>query len=57
MKSKSLTNKNGDVRALNRDNFKRFRPAREVDPELIAAHRAGKQGRLDDALRLLIGAP
>lgn len=32
-----LTNKNGDVRELNRDDFRRMRPVKEAMPELIEA--------------------
>lgn len=39
---KPLTTKEGDVRPLSRADFKRFRPAREVDPELVVAHERGE---------------
>jgi len=39
--SKPLTNKAGDARPLTKANMNRFRPAREVDPKLVSAHKAG----------------
>lgn len=47
-KLKPLTNKDGDVRSLTKADMHRFRPAREVCPELVAAYEAGtlrKRGR------------
>lgn len=38
---KPLTDKNGDVRRLTKADMRRFRPAKEVDPELVAAYQAG----------------
>ena len=38
---KPLTNEIGEVRALTRADMRRFRPAREVDPELVDAYKAG----------------
>jgi uncharacterized protein (DUF4415 family) len=40
-KLKPLTDKDGEVRELTAADMKLFRPAREVDPALVAAHRSG----------------
>lgn len=43
LKAKPLTTKAGEVRSsLTREEFRRFRPAREVLPELVAAHQRGE---------------
>jgi uncharacterized protein (DUF4415 family) len=42
LKTKPLTNKAGEVRSLTRDDFRGFRPAREVLPELVADHQRGE---------------
>lgn len=36
MKKRYLTTREGDVRELTREDFKRMRPLRETDPEFIA---------------------
>ncbi len=38
---KPLTNKAGDIRTLTASDIALFRPAREVDPTLVAAYKAG----------------
>ena len=38
---KPLTDIHGDVRELTDEDWKRFRPSREVDPELVAAYENG----------------
>ena len=45
---KPLTTDDGEARQLTKASARRFRPAHEVDPELVAAHKAGtlrKRGR------------
>ncbi|MGE0108736.1 MAG: BrnA antitoxin family protein [Bdellovibrionales bacterium] len=39
--SKPLTNKAGDVRHITKADISRFRPAREVDPQLLDAYESG----------------
>jgi uncharacterized protein (DUF4415 family) len=42
MKRKPLLDTDGEVRELTKADMRRFRPAREVIPEIAAAYRAGK---------------
>ncbi len=44
-KPKPLTNKAGDVRELTAEDFKLFRPLREVNPELLARIEAEQKKR------------
>jgi len=40
--NKRLTNKEGEVRELTRDDLARMRPASEVCPDVVVAHRRGR---------------
>ncbi len=42
MKRKPLTNKDGEVRELTDEDFRHFRPAREVLPEIFGREMAAK---------------
>lgn len=39
---KPLTDKSGEARSLTREDMHKFKPTYNVDPALVAAHRAGK---------------
>ncbi|MBI5213664.1 MAG: BrnA antitoxin family protein [Nitrospirae bacterium] len=39
---KSLIDKNGEVRELTKEDFKRMRPASEVVPEIVKAYKEGR---------------
>jgi hypothetical protein len=55
MSRRPLTNKDGEVRPLTAEDFKHFRPIREVDPGMIeAAERFKRRGRpVGEALKKL----
>lgn len=39
---KTLTDRNGEVREITKEDFKRMRPASEVVPEIVKAYKTGK---------------
>ena len=42
MKKKPLIDKDGDVRELTSADMRKFRPAREAVPQIVAAYKSGK---------------